>query len=128
VKLLMVMSGVDHIEACVEYYRELGLVPVWWPDDEAVVLSTEVGGPAVMLLSRDPDETVLGPGGLFAIDDLDAFFHDHRNLDWLVEPVDRSIGRYAAFADRTGLPIRLVDYSRSQAAVQFIDDQNSPSR
>ena len=124
----MMMCGVDHLEACVEYYRELGLVPVWWPDDETVVLASEVGAPAVMLLSRDPNETMLGPSGLFAIQDLDAFFREHRDLDWLVEPADRSIGRYAAFADRTGLPIRLVDHSRSQTTVQFVDDPNSPSR
>lgn len=118
----MVSYGVEHLEASVEYYRGLGLIPAWWPDEESVVLSTEPHSRTLVLLSRDSNETLLGPGGVFAVDDLDDFFRRHGHLDWLVEPVDGSIGRYAAFADRTGVPVRLVDYRGVPAAAELFDD------
>jgi len=33
VKLLFELRPVEHLEASVDYYRELGLVPLSWPDD-----------------------------------------------------------------------------------------------
>lgn len=118
----MVMYGVEHLEASVDYYRDLGLIPAWWPDEESVVLSTEPHSRTLVMLSRVSNETMLGPGGVFAVDDLDDFYRTHDGLDWLVEPVEGSIGRYAAFADRTGVPVRLVDYSAVPAAAKFFDD------
>jgi catechol 2,3-dioxygenase-like lactoylglutathione lyase family enzyme len=120
-RLLMVMYGVEHLEASVDYYHELGLVPAWWPDEESVVLSTDPASPTLVMLSRDSNETMLGPGGVFAVDDLDEFFRSHDALDWLVEPVDGSIGRYAAFADRTGVAVRLVDYRDVPAAAELFE-------
>ncbi|GAA1578419.1 hypothetical protein GCM10009789_34920 [Kribbella sancticallisti] len=110
------MVGVEHLDASVDFYRELGLVPVWWPDDDSVLLATGPAEVPMIMLSRNCDETRLGPGGVFAIDDLDEFHRRHPDLDWLVAPVDGSVGRYAAFGDRTGVPIRLVDYSHEPAA------------
>ena len=129
-RLLMVMYGVEHLEASVDYYRDLGLVPAWWPDEEAVVLSTDPPSSRILImLSRDSNETMLGPGGVFAVDDLDGFYRTHDSLDWLVDPVDGSIGRYAAFADRTGVPVRLVDYSHVPAAAHLFDaPENADAR
>lgn len=121
----MVMYGVDHVEASVDYYRDLGLIPAWWPDEESVVLSTDPHSRTLVMLSRVSNETMLGPGGVFAVDDLDGFYRTHEDLDWLVEPVDGSIGRYAAFADRTGVPVRLVDYRAVPAAAQFFDNPDA---
>jgi hypothetical protein len=113
-ELLLMMHGVDHLEASIDYYRVLGLTPTWWPDEESVVLSTCRLKPPSILLTRDTSESLLGPGGLFAVDYLDAFFERNTGLDWLVKPTDRAIGRYAVLADRTGAPVRLLD-RRSEA-------------
>jgi hypothetical protein len=39
---------------------------------------------------------------------VDEFYARYQELDWLVPPTDRSFGRYAVFADRTGAAIRLL--------------------
>jgi catechol 2,3-dioxygenase-like lactoylglutathione lyase family enzyme len=127
-RLLMMMYSVDHLEASVDFYRQLGMVPIWWPNDEAVVLSTGVDSAAMIMLTRDTNETLLGPGGVFSVEDVDSLRRCHHTLDWLIEPVDCSIGRYAAFADRTGVPIRLVDYSRDAIAREFFENQKTTMR
>lgn len=119
-ELLLMMQGVDHLEASVDYYRELGLSPVWWPDEDSVVLSACRGRPASLLLTSDPAETMLGPGGLYVVDRLDDFFQRHPRLDWLVKPSDRPFGRYAVLADRTGIPVRLVECTRDPAVLAAI--------
>jgi hypothetical protein len=37
VKPLFQLCRVEHLEATVEYYRDLGLRPLAWPDDETVL-------------------------------------------------------------------------------------------
>lgn len=107
-KLLFELRPVEHLEATVDYYRELGLDPLGWPDDDTTLLATEQGA-ATIVLVRDPAEAALGSGGVYDVGDVDAFFDDHPDLDWLIAPISTSLGRYAVFADRTGTCIRLLD-------------------
>jgi hypothetical protein len=116
-ELIAMMHGVDHLEASIDYYRELGLIPIWWPDEDCVVLSSHRDRPPSLVLSGDTEESLLGASGLFAIDGLDMFFRRHQNLDWLVRPTDRAIGRYGVLADRTGTPLRLVEHCEFAAAL-----------
>jgi hypothetical protein len=107
-KLLFELRPVEHLDASVDYYRDLGLTPIAWPGDDIAVLGPSPAG-ATLVLVHDPAEAALGTGGVFDVGDVDTFFADHRGLDWLAGPADGPLGRYAVFADRTGVPIRLLD-------------------
>lgn len=109
-KLLFELRPVEHLDASVEYYRDLGLLPMSWPDDETVLLGADRSERPMLMLVRDPVESVLRSGAIYEVGDVDAFYTEHRSLDWLVPPSDRSTGRYAVFADRTGAAVRLLDY------------------
>jgi catechol 2,3-dioxygenase-like lactoylglutathione lyase family enzyme len=116
-KPLFQLCPVEHLEASVDYYRELGLRPLDWPDDETVLLGPDTTGEPTIALVRDPQESALSAGGVFDAGDVDAFYAAHPELDWLVPPTDRSFGRYAVFADRTGTAIRLLDPLHRRAGV-----------
>jgi len=107
-KLLFEFRPVEHLEASVDYYRGLGLDPLGWPDDDTALLAPREGA-ATIVLVRDPAEAALGCGGVYDVGGVDAFFEAHPDLDWLIAPMSNSLGRYAAFADRTGTCIRLLD-------------------
>jgi catechol 2,3-dioxygenase-like lactoylglutathione lyase family enzyme len=107
-KLLFELRPVDHLEASVDYYRELGLEPIAWPSDDTALLGARGHRPTIALV-RDPAEGALGTGGVYDVGDIDTFFEDHRELDWLLSPADSPLGRYAVFADRTGTAIRVLD-------------------
>ena len=108
-KLLFELRPVEHLEASVDYYRDLGLTPIAWPSDDTALLGPGIGGRPTLALIRDPAEGALGTGGVYDVGDVDTFFADHRDLDWLLSPADSPLGRYAVFADRTGTAIRLLD-------------------
>lgn len=107
-KLLFELRPVEHLEASVDYYRGLGLDPLGWPDDDTALLAPREGA-ATIVLVRDPAEAALGAGGVYDVGDVDTFFEAHPELDWLVAPISGSLGRYAVFADRTGICIRVLD-------------------
>lgn len=109
-KLLFELRPVEHLDASVDYYRDLGLVPMSWPDDDTVLLGSSRSERPTLMLVRDPVESALRSGAIYEVGDVDAFYAEHRGLDWLVPPSDRSTGRYAVFADRTGAAVRLLDY------------------
>ena len=108
-KLLFELRPVEHLEASVDYYRTLGLIPLTWPSDDSALLGTAHDAHPVLALVQDPAEGALGTGGVYDAGDLDAFFEQHTELDWLLTPGDGPFGRYAVFADRTGTAIRLLD-------------------
>ncbi|MFC0624618.1 hypothetical protein [Kribbella deserti] len=109
-KLLFELRPVEHLDASVDYYRDLGLYPLSWPDDETVLLGSDRSEPPTLMLVRDPVESALRSGAIYEVGDVDTFYAQHLDLDWLVPPTDRSTGRYAVFADRTGTAVRLLDY------------------
>ena len=109
-KLLFELRPVDHLDASVDDYRSLGLEPLGWPDDDTAMLGPRGGVPTIVLV-RDPAESALGAGGVYDVGDVEVFFGDHPDLDWLLAPVRSSLGWYAVFADRTGTCIRLLDPS-----------------
>jgi hypothetical protein len=108
VKLLFELRPVEHLEASVDYYRGLGLVPLDWPDDDSVLLGSEETRKPTIMLVRDPAESVLRSGAVYQVDDVDAFHTEHPDLDWIAAPADTGVGRYAVFADRTGTAVRLL--------------------
>ncbi|MEJ1105905.1 MULTISPECIES: hypothetical protein [unclassified Kribbella] len=114
-KLLFELRPVEHLEASVDYYRDLGLEPIAWPSDDSALLGARGRQPTIALV-RDPAEGALGPGGVYDVGDIDSFFADHRDLDWLLSPADSPLGRYAVFADRTGTAIRLLDPAPGERA------------
>ena len=107
-KLLFEVRPVEHLEASVDYYRGLGLETMGWPDDETALLGPHEGT-ATIVLVRDPAEAALGAGGVYDVGDVDEFYAEHRELDWLIAPVSTALGRYAVFADRTGTCFRVLD-------------------
>jgi hypothetical protein len=107
-KLLFELRPVEHLEASVDYYRGIGPEPLGWPDDETALLVPPAGDATIMLV-RDPAEAALGSGGVYEVGDVDVFFDDHPELDWLIAPITSSLGRYAVFADRTGTCVRPLD-------------------
>ncbi|TCO40576.1 hypothetical protein EV646_117117 [Kribbella antiqua] len=107
-KLLLELRPVEHLDASVEYYRDLGLEPIAWPSDDTALLGPHGRRPTLALV-RDPAECALGTGGVYDVGDVDTFFQNHPALDWLLSPADTPLGRYAVFSDRTGTPIRLLD-------------------
>ena len=115
-KLLFELRPVEHLEASVEYYRTLGLEPLSWPSDDSALLGPAPGRPLIALV-RDPAEAALGTGGVYDVGDLDTFFAEHPDLDWLITPDDSPLGRYAVFADRTGTAIRLLDPAADQPRI-----------
>lgn len=125
-RLLVVVYPVDHLEASVEYYRLAGLRPVWWPDDTSVVLASDLSSPAALLLVNDPVETTAGAGGMFLLRNLDGYHQAHPDLDWIQEPVDRNIGRYASFFDRSGHAVRLLEYGRDRVARTVLSLRRPP--
>jgi hypothetical protein len=110
-KLLFELRPVEHLEASVDYYRGLGLQPLAWPSDDTALLGRRQGEQPTIALVRDPAEAALGAGGVYDVGDLDTFFENHAELDWLLSPAHGPLGRYAVFADRTGTAIRLLDPS-----------------
>jgi len=62
-KLLFELRPVDHLDASVDYYRDLGLEPLGWPDDDTAMLGPRGGVPTIVLV-RDPAESALGAGGV----------------------------------------------------------------
>jgi len=115
-KLLFELRPVEHLEASVEYYRTLGLEPLSWPSDDSALLGPAAGEPLIALV-RDPAEAALGSGGVYDVGDLDRFYANHADLDWLLTPDDSPLGRYAVFADRTGTAIRLLDPAADQPRI-----------
>jgi hypothetical protein len=126
-KLLFELRPVEHLEASVDYYRALGLEPVAWPGDDTALLGPRGDHPTIALV-RDPAEGALGTGGVYDVGDIDTFFDDHRDLDWLLSPADSPLGRYAVFADRTGTAIRLLDPAPGERPVPSGNAERSLAR
>lgn len=97
------------LHAGVRRWQHWGLRPLWWPDEDTVILGTARGSRAQVMLEDHPDEHRLGAGPVFVVDDVPAFRSAHTDLDWQLEPSDVPAGRYAAFTEPTGSTVRVLD-------------------
>lgn len=108
-RLKFIMHPVDDVRLAAAAYRDVfPVADEWWPDDRTVLL-TPAGAPAVML-EDDPAERDLGPGGVFLVDNVDGLYERfHGTFGFRIRPSDIPPGRYAAYVDAWGNPLRLFD-------------------
>lgn len=92
-----------------ERWQSYGLQPLWWPDDETVLLGSSPDRHAQVMLEDNAAEHQLGAGPVFVVDNVDEYRTQHADLEWLMEPCSVPAGRYAIFLGYGGSPLWILD-------------------
>lgn len=111
-ELLCALYPAEDIDAAAELYRGLGFRDVARPDEDTILMSANESGHVEMMLERHPLELKAGPGPVFKVPDVASFHAEKPDLTWLMAPREIATGHYAVFADPTGNPVRIVDFTR----------------
>jgi hypothetical protein len=62
----------------------------------------------------EDDETDLGAGGIFIVENVDSFYEENKNkLTFVKEPRDIPPGRYTIFKDNSNNVIRIIDLTKN---------------
>jgi hypothetical protein len=109
---------VTNLKQALSGFERSGFTALWQRDREAVLLAAPGAPGAAVLLEVHDVELELGSGGVYLLDDVDAFAREHADRDWVVEPCDGPLGRYAALRTRAGLPQRFLDPAAADPAVR----------
>jgi hypothetical protein len=111
-ELLCAVYPVSDLETAAEQYRSIGFRDIARPDEDALLLSPNEAGHVEVMLIRHPMESKAGAGPVFKLPDVEAFHADNPGLPWLMPPRAIATGHYALYADPSGNPVRLVDFTR----------------
>lgn len=99
---------VTNLKQALTGFERSGFTVLWRPDRDSALLAAPGTSTAAVLLEVHDVELELGAGGVYLLDDVDAFEREHPDRDWVVEPCDGPLGRYAALRTRAGLPQRFL--------------------
>ncbi|PRY14183.1 hypothetical protein [Kineococcus rhizosphaerae] len=99
---------VTNLKQALTGFERSGFGVLWSPDRESALLSAPGGTRAAVHLEVHDVELELGAGGVYLLEDVDAFFRAHAERDWVVEPCDTVLGRYAALRTKASLPQRFL--------------------
>ena len=102
---------VTNLKQALTGFERTGFAVLWRPDRDSALLAAPGTPWAAVLLEVHDVELELGAGGVYLLDapgDVDAFAHAHADRDWVVEPCDHALGRYAALRTRAALPQRFL--------------------
>ena len=113
-KLGYIYTPVKDFEAALRFYRDtLGFEEFWREGELAAGFKLPDSNVALMI-DRDPREE--GTSAFFAVDSVDEFYEKRKDeLDFLFEPREIPPGKYVAFADPSGNPVRIMDSSKERA-------------
>ncbi|MBN3555526.1 VOC family protein [Fictibacillus nanhaiensis] len=111
-KLVFHSQPVKDMKSAVAFYRDiLGMEEAWREGNHTV--SFKANTDTQILLEDDKIEREFGPGSVFLVDNVDAYFTSNQStLNFVKEPCDIPPGRYAIFTDDSGNPIRIIDMSK----------------
>lgn len=111
--LAFVYCPVKDLDAALRFYHEqLGFEIAWREGDSTVGLKLP-GTDVRLMIDVDEDERAGGPGPVFLVDSVDAFWQERRGeFRFSREPVDIPGGRWAVFEDPSGHAVRILDESR----------------
>lgn len=109
--LPFVYLPVSDIGRALQLYRDtLGLEEAWREGEGTVALS--IPGVEVQLML---DQHEAGPGPFFQVEDVDAFYAEHKDsLAFLSEPQDIPGGRQTTFTDPFGNQVHLLHLSEEE--------------
>lgn len=109
---------VTNLKQALSGFERSGFTTLWRHERESVPLAAPGSGAAAVLLEVHDVELELGAGGVYLLAGVDAFAHEHADRDWVVEPCDGPLGRYAALRTRAGLPQRFLDPATAAPGVR----------
>jgi catechol 2,3-dioxygenase-like lactoylglutathione lyase family enzyme len=106
-KLAFLFHPVKDLHESQQYYEGLGMTEAWREGNQVLGMSMKDCEVQLMI---EEDEHDLGPGGVFLVDSVDDFYHEHEGkLNFVKLPCTIPPGRYAIYRDATGNPIRIID-------------------
>jgi hypothetical protein len=109
---------VTNLRQALTGFERSGFTVLWQPDRDSALLAAPGAPWAAVLLEVHDVELELGAGGVYLLDapaEVDGFAHAHEDRDWVVEPCDHPLGRYAALRTRAALPQRFLSPSSALA-------------
>jgi catechol 2,3-dioxygenase-like lactoylglutathione lyase family enzyme len=112
-KLTFLYQPVTDIKESVAFYRDtLGLDEAWREGDSTVAF--KLPGTEVELMLDVPAVDELSAGGFFAVESIDRFAEEHRELTWVGDAIDMPGGKAWQFKDPAGNVIYLFDQSSAE--------------
>lgn len=117
-RLVCVKHPVTHLRTALDGFSRSGFEVLWQPDRDWVLLGPVGTGTGAVVLEVHDIELELGAGGVYLVDDVDAFAEAQDDRNWVIEPCDGPWGRYAALSTRAGLAQRFVDLRACPADVR----------
>ena len=108
-RLLFEVHPVTNLRQALTGFERSGFALLHRPDRDSALLAAPGSPVAAVLLHEHDVELELGAGGAYLVEDVDAFARAQADRDWIVEPCDAPLGRYAALRTRAGLPQRFLD-------------------
>jgi len=99
---------VTNLKQALTGFERSGFEVLWQPDKESALLAAPGSRTAAVLLEVHDVELELGAGGVYLLEGVDAFAEEHVDRDWVVEPCDSTLGRYAALRTKAALPQRFL--------------------
>ena len=109
---------VTNLRQALDGFERSGFALLWQRERVSALLAAPGTATAAVLLEVHDVELELGAGGVYLLDDVDAFARGHADRDWVVEPCDGPLGRYAALRTRAGLPQRFLDPASAEPGVR----------
>jgi hypothetical protein len=109
---------VTNLRQALNGFERSGFTLLWQRERESALLAAPGTTCAAVLLEVHDVELELGAGGVYLLDDVDAFEREHADRDWVVEPCDGPLGRYAALRTRAGLPQRFLSTATADPEVR----------
>jgi catechol 2,3-dioxygenase-like lactoylglutathione lyase family enzyme len=111
-KLTFLYQPVTDLKESVAFYRDkLGLDESWREGETTVAF--KLPGSEVELMLDTPPGTgpEWGAGGMYAVENVEAFMAEHPNLKWVGEVIEMPGGKGATFLDPSGSCVHLFDQS-----------------
>lgn len=109
---------VANLKQALTGFERSGFTVLWQPDRESLLLAAPGSTHAAVLLEVHDVELELGAGGVYLLEDVDAFEREHTDRDWVIEPCDGPFGRYAALRTKAGLPQRFLSTATADEQVR----------
>jgi hypothetical protein len=114
-KLTFLFQPVKDVKESAAFYRKLGLEEAWREGETTVAFKLPGTEVELMLDTPPGDGPEWGGGGMYAIENVDAFMTEHPDLKWVGEVIDLPGGRSATFLDPSGNAVHLFDQSTEGA-------------
>ena len=112
-KLVFLSHPVKNVKESLHFYREvLGFEEAWREGEHTIALNLPNSDVRLMI---EDDEQDLSAGGVFLVDNVDAFYEAKKNvLTFVKTPFDVQPGRYAIYQDHDGNYMRIIDFTNEK--------------